>query len=276
MLLHTKTYGPVMQINLTVTPFADKSIDTSCYYIDGLLIDTGAAIRKQEFESFFDAYTINLLINTHSHEDHFGNNKWVIEHKNCGPALVHEKAIPIICQHEKIESKISATRIDIWGKPEPSNAEIISSEIKTKNHHFQVIETPGHTDDHICLFEANEGWLFSGDLFIYEKIAAILNSEDANAILSSLHKVYVLDFSKLFCGTGLVAIKNAKKHIEAKINYLENLKYQTIKMYKQGLPEEIIRDQLLGQEGITYYHSEGEHGRINLVRSFIEGQNQNN
>ena len=31
---------------------------------------------------------------------------------------------------------------------------------------FQVIYTPGHSPDHICLFEHKHGWLFTGDLFV--------------------------------------------------------------------------------------------------------------
>ena len=30
----------------------------------------------------------------------------------------------------------------------------------------EVVETPGHCPGHICLFESNKKWLFSGDLYV--------------------------------------------------------------------------------------------------------------
>ena len=42
------------------------------------------------------------------------------------------------------------------------------SVIKTEHHNFQVIETPGHCPDHVSLYEPEQGWFFSGDLFVSE------------------------------------------------------------------------------------------------------------
>lgn len=35
--------------------------------------------------------------------------------------------------------------------------------------------------DHVCLFEPEQGWLFSGDLFIHERVRYLRNDEDACA-----------------------------------------------------------------------------------------------
>lgn len=44
------------------------------------------------------------------------------------------------------------------------------------NRHLAVIHTPGHSPGHICLYEIERGYLFSGDL-IYKgsKIATLIN-----------------------------------------------------------------------------------------------------
>jgi glyoxylase-like metal-dependent hydrolase (beta-lactamase superfamily II) len=49
-----------------------------------------------------------------------------------------------------------------------------------------VIPTPGHSEDHICLFEPNEGWLFSGDLFISERVKYMREDENVYSLLDSL------------------------------------------------------------------------------------------
>jgi glyoxylase-like metal-dependent hydrolase (beta-lactamase superfamily II) len=49
----------------------------------------------------------------------------------------------------------------VWGCPPPSKTRPVDSEIRRAKFHFLVVPTPGHSDDHICLYEPNEGWLFS-------------------------------------------------------------------------------------------------------------------
>ena len=34
---------------------------------------------------------------------------------------------------------------------------------------LEVVETPGHSPDHVCFFERARGWLFTGDLFLAER-----------------------------------------------------------------------------------------------------------
>ena len=53
----------------------------------------------------------------------------------------------------------------------------------------KVLETPGHTPDHICLFEEKEGWLFSGDCIIGAPSSSIYNLEDYMRSLQKLVEV---------------------------------------------------------------------------------------
>lgn len=43
---------------------------------------------------------------------------------------------------------------------------VIPDRLYTDRYRFAVLHTPGHSNDHICLLEPDEGWLFSGDLFL--------------------------------------------------------------------------------------------------------------
>jgi glyoxylase-like metal-dependent hydrolase (beta-lactamase superfamily II) len=45
----------------------------------------------------------------------------------------------------------------------------IPETIVTGRFAFQVVETPGHCQGHVCLFEPSRGWCFTGDLFAREK-----------------------------------------------------------------------------------------------------------
>ncbi|SDI42922.1 MBL fold metallo-hydrolase [Natribacillus halophilus] len=53
--------------------------------------------------------------------------------------------------------------------------------IETSYHRFYLIEAPGHTADHVCLFEPYQGWLFSGDLYITPYPKVFLQEESMSA-----------------------------------------------------------------------------------------------
>ena len=70
---------------------------TSCYLIDGLLIDSGAPGGADDFRDFVNSLDekIESCVLTHAHEDHAGgahimNNEFGV------PIYASEKAIPIL------------------------------------------------------------------------------------------------------------------------------------------------------------------------------------
>ena len=42
--------------------------------------------------------------------------------------------------------------------------------LETPRFRFRVIHTPGHSADHIALYEPNRRWLFSGDLYLAPRL----------------------------------------------------------------------------------------------------------
>jgi glyoxylase-like metal-dependent hydrolase (beta-lactamase superfamily II) len=61
-----------------------------------------------------------------------------------------------------------------------------------------------HSPDHICLYEPDEGWLFSGDLYIGGRDRALRADYNICAIVDSLKKIALLEVSHLFPGSGTV------------------------------------------------------------------------
>jgi glyoxylase-like metal-dependent hydrolase (beta-lactamase superfamily II) len=70
----------------------------------------------------------------------------------------------------------------------------------------EVIKTPGHTDDHICLFFHKRNILFTGDLMIHDDIGLLnLNkhySESLNEFSKSIEKCSQIHPSAIFPGHG--------------------------------------------------------------------------
>jgi glyoxylase-like metal-dependent hydrolase (beta-lactamase superfamily II) len=233
-----------------------------------MLIDTGPVANHNEIVQYFKDWPVDKLVNTHSHEDHTGNNFWFIKHKNCGPALAHKKAIPQITHAKGKYVRIPVYRVYAFGVSPPSAAVDIGETVETEHYKFQVIETPGHCSDHICLLEAGQGWIFTGDLFLSEKAKVFLNSGDYRDLINSLKKILKFDFETLFCSNGRMIEKDARKAVQAKIEFLEQTENQIRYLYDKGWIPEDIRDHLLGRDE-RFALTGGEYCKLNLVNSIL-------
>lgn len=270
-MIKPQAYGPVTQFTMGREYEGQLIYSMACYYIDGLLIDSGPFHVAGELAAAFADYPVKLIVNTHHHEDHIGNNVWFQQHLGVGPALAHELAVPLIEDPGRWASRIMPYCQVAWGEPPASKAAIIGNEVVSDNYRFTVINTPGHCPDHISLLEANQGWLFAGDLFLAEKVTTLRSDEDAKIILQSLKKLLQYDFSMLFCASGRVVESAARSAIEAKIAFWEEQEEQINRLHRDGLSEEEILLQMYGRESALYALSDGDFGKIHLIRSFITG-----
>lgn len=65
---------------------------------------------------------------------------------------------------------------------------------------IQVFHTPGHAPGHMCFWEAERGYLFTGDLIYRGLLTAWFPSTDPQAYLKSLEQVAQLPVRRLFPG----------------------------------------------------------------------------
>ena len=65
---------------------------------------------------------------------------------------------------------------------------------------LQALHTPGHSPGHLCFWEAERGYLFSGDLIYKGTLFAGYPSTDPQRYLTSLEKVAALPASRIFPG----------------------------------------------------------------------------
>lgn len=126
------------------------------------------------------------------------NNIVFQEKLGVGLASAHELAVPLIKSPHLWSSRLRSYQHLAWGSPPASDAAVIGPEVTTERFKFIVLPAPGHSDDHIALLEPEKGWLFSGDLFITEKLPALRSDENVNEMLSSLHRLLQYKFSTLF------------------------------------------------------------------------------
>lgn len=240
---------------------------TAAYWIDGLMTDTGCAYTVSELVSALEGSYVDLIVNTHSHEDHIGANG-ALQRRFGAKIMAHPSALPVLAEPRK-RQRLKPYQLVMWGYPDASNGTAIGATVETSNHRFKVIHTPGHSPDHICLYEPDRGWLFSGDTYIGGRDQALRADYNIWEIIRSLRKLANLEVTFLFTASGSVR-GNARRDLVEKIRYLEETGERVLELHRQGLSYGRIRRKLFGREQAIAYFTLGHFSGKHLVRSFAE------
>jgi len=261
-MLATTNYGEVTQIKLCRYPDNPGGI-VSVYLVDSLLIDSGPAHTAEELTEFLKGKGVKTVVNTHYHEDHIAAN-----------ALLQERYGVELLAHPLAVNKINrpATLFpyqeEVWGYPIPSQVKEIGDSITTQHFRFEVIPTPGHDRDHICLFERKHGWLFTGDLFVGTRPNVARPQDDIWQIIADLKRVTDLKPRFLFPAPGKV-ITEPVPVLEQTVRYLVELGQKVIELHDRGLsPEEIVK-QIFGNEAPIAEWTQQQFSSLNIVKSFL-------
>ena len=131
-------------------------------------------------------WKLKLIVTTHGHWDHFGDNAAVQAHTGA-PVAAHaldrdrlEHPQPMWAPFE-IPASVPAVELAEGG------------EVRFGDIRLRVLHTPGHTEGSVCLYAADEGLLFSGDtLFKGAWGRTDLPGGDSEAMVESL--IRMLDF----------------------------------------------------------------------------------
>ena len=270
-MLKITPYEPITRIDLARTIAGRGRYWTTAYFVDGMLIDSGCAHSASELLSYLRDQRLFQLVNTHSHEDHIGANGLLQREHSGLEIFAHPLALGIL-EHPR-QQHLQPYRRLMWGWPEPSQGKQVEDGevIRTEHFNFQVIYTPGHSPDHICLYEPEKEWLFSGDLFVGGRERALSASADIWGMIASLEKIVELPLSKMFPGSARVR-KNPSDEIQEKIEYLEGLGERVLELHHKGLSVDTnVRAECGGPMFIEAF-TLGQFSRRNLVRSYLRFQ----
>lgn len=174
-----------------------QSFTSNAFLVDGertVLVDAGSGFDAVErIEAATGA--LDAVALTHTHPDHVGT----------------------------LESVVEAFGVDVWGFDPHSgfvdHALADGDSIRIGDEDYEVLHTPGHKNDHVCLYSAAAGALFAGDLVFanggYGRTD--LEEGDHGALLDSLE--YLLSsvdsaLSTMYVGHGQTVDADPKQHIE--------------------------------------------------------------
>ena len=184
--------------------------ETHCYLLEGndrcLLIDTGLGICDihEEVARLTDKPV--AAVATHVHWDHIGGHRYFPEfyaHELELNWLNGEFPLPLETIREMVLDRCDPPEGYDVGTYEffqgtPTRVLGDGDEIDLGGRVIRVLHTPGHAPGHMCFWEPERGYLFTGDLVYKDVLFAYYPSTDPVAYLDSLEKVAALPVKRVF------------------------------------------------------------------------------
>ena len=235
--------------------------EVSAYLLHGILVDTGFPRGGRELAAALDVVRPRGAIVTHWHEDHAGN-----------VPMLAERGLPMrmdaACEATlRARPAIGAYRHVVWG-PTPR---LVAPLLDLDPAPLEVVPLPGHSSDHVGVWDADRRILASGDLFLGVKVRVAHRSESPRQLLRSLRAAAALE-PHLLLDAHRGPVTDATAKLRAKIAWLD----QTIQAIAEGdargdSPRSIAR-RVLGREAPVGYASLGEYSKLAFVRAVLEGR----
>ncbi len=234
---------------------------TGAYLVDGLLVDCGPPATARAFVRALEGRRVDALVATHHHEDHMGAAAALRASRGL-EVQAHSAGVPLL---ERGFVQEGYRRL-AWGRPPRVAARALGAEVVTRALRFEVVSTPGHSPDHVCLFERERGWLFTGDLFLAERLRYLREDEDLGAMIASLDRVCALPVTRVFCAHR-GPVRGGREALERKRDGLVALCARVHELRAAGLSEREVARRTIGREGFLTWYSRGRFAARNFVRA---------
>jgi glyoxylase-like metal-dependent hydrolase (beta-lactamase superfamily II) len=155
---------------------------------EAIAIDTAIpSLQRIRDELAAREWTLKLIVSTHGHWDHIGDNAGVASHTGADIAvhpLDRERLLnpqPLWAPFE-IPPSVPAVELAEGG------------EIRFGSIRLTVLHTPGHTGGSVCLFDPDDGLLLSGDTLFAGSFGRVdLPGGSPEAMVESLDRLRGLD-----------------------------------------------------------------------------------
>lgn len=184
--------------------------ETHCYLLNGtqrsLLIDTGLGICNiSEVISQLTDKPITAIA-THIHWDHIGGHKYYpdfyaheaeLDWLNGGFPQPLETIRGYVADRCELPKDFHIDEY-VFFQGKPTKVLYGGEHIDLGGRMVDVIHTPGHAPGHMCFWETERGYLFTGDLAYKGMLTAWFPSTDPDAYLKSIETVAALPAEKVF------------------------------------------------------------------------------
>lgn len=246
--------------------FGQELLPVYCFAVGDTLVDSGLSCEAARLVRFARDAGIRRVLLTHHHEDHSGNAKSLAD---LGVSVLASSATaPVVARGFPIRFYQHL----LWGAAAPVQATPFATErIRLGRLEADVIPAPGHCDDQVAFHVPSEGWLFSGDAFIHERVRVFRRDEDFARTVSTLERLGALDFDVLFCAHR-PRLTAGREAIRLKLDWLRAIEDQVRRLHARGATlAEIVKRLDLGANRPFYRLTLGDVSTANMIRSVLHG-----
>ena len=233
--------------------------DVSAFMMRGVLVDTGFPGVRRELLDAVRALAPRGAVVTHWHEDHSGN----------APDLA-AMGLPLRMHHGceatlRARPPIGLYRRVIWGRPPRLQASLVEFDIAP----LEVISTPGHTADHLVVWDAERRIVASGDLFLGVKVRVAHEHEVPTKLIQSLRTVAALE-PRLLLDAHRGVVQQPMDLLRAKIAWMEEMIGEVRALAMKGVGAREIQRRVLGAEAMVGWVSLREYSKIALTKAVLQ------
>jgi endoribonuclease LACTB2 len=261
-VIRVERHGDVVRFDMSSRRSRLLGYSVSAYVLRHVLVDCGFPAVGGEVSGLIDHDRLAGLVLTHHHEDHAGN-----------VALLASRGLPVAASPMALRAvrkpaPLLPYRRFAWGTPRPLEGAITPFEPEG----MELLPTPGHSDDHVAVWDRDSHTVFAGDLFLGVKVRVAHATENPRRLVESLRRIAALEPDRLFDGhRGLVPDPVAR--LLAKADWMEEMIAQVERLADDGLSEAAIARTVFGHRTVTDVVSQGEYSRRNLVRAVRRTRN---
>jgi ribonuclease/clavin/mitogillin len=252
----------VVRVSLSSWQGRATGYEVSAYLLRGVLVDTGFPRARKEFLTAVDALAPRGAVVTHWHEDHAGNVSALAARGL--PLVMHERCAATLRERPPIR----LYRRVVWGRA----PRLVDDVVPFDPSPLRVIATPGHTEDHVAVWDEERAILASGDLFLGVKVRVAHEHESPRTLLRSLRAVAALE-PRIILDAHRGVLHDATGLLRAKIGWMEETIGEIETLAASGAGEREIQRRVLGAEAFVGRVSFGEYSKRALVRAVLRTEN---
>ena len=259
MSLLRETVEPgVVRLRLRNWRGAAVGYDVSAYLLDDVLVDTGFAHARGLMLEAVRAHRPRGVVVTHWHEDHAGN---VPALATTGlPMVMHAECAAVL----RSRPTIRAYRRVVWGRT-PALSQAIEAFDPSP---LTVLPAPGHSADHVVVWDAARRILVSGDLFLGVKVRVAHDHESPRVLVQSLRAMAALE-PRLLLDAHRGVVRDGAAQLRAKADWNEEMIAAIERLGAAGVGVRGIVRRLFGRESVVGWVSAGEYSRSGFVRAVL-------
>lgn len=257
-------FATLQTVRMARLYFGRELLPVYCYVVGDTLVDTGLSCYGDAIRELARQCGVTRAVITHHHEDHAGNAAAL---RDDGLAVLSSDLTQKLVAHDL---PIQFYQHLIWGKMAPVATEVFSNRVRIGPYEAEVIPAPGHCADQVVFFVREEGWLFSGDSFLSERVKVFRRDEDFAATVATLRRLLQLDFDALLCAHK-PRFTQGRAALQAKLDWLLSLEGEVRHHHAAGLPQGEIARRCVRPPWLAAILTAGDATAQNLVHSILHG-----